>query len=379
MYTTRRSPGLQDFSAGVIFPLKLAKNFCTIEEYNRIVYLFMISQTTENKTLKAVGLISGGLDSILAAKLMKDLGVDVYGVFFAMPWGCCDKEFALRAARNIDIKIITLQLDERYLEVVKKPRFGRGTAMNPCKDCRIHMFTRAAQYMRHIGADFVFTGEVLGQRPMSQKKDALQLIEREAGLTGKLLRPLCAQFLEPTDVEKEGRLPRAKLLKIAGRSRKLQYQLADVFGISGYSAPAGGCLLTNEYFAKRIKDTFRYGYRNFRETIALKWGRHYRFSETHKCIIGRDRPENESLLRYAHPDDIVIQLEDNRGPTALLKGENPPLDILARTAWLVQRFSKYQHEAPQRLIYWTHSAPNNRQTVWAEKLKDEILEQWKVA
>jgi len=165
-----------------------------------------------NGQLKAVGMISGGLDSTLAAKIVKDLGVDVYGVYFAMPWGCCDKTAAIEAAQAIGIKFIVLQLDERYLEIVRKPKHGYGTAMNPCADCRVHMFSRAAQYMKHICADFLFTGEVLGQRPMSQLRDKMKLIERRTGLEGRLLRPLCAQHLEPTIMEQEGTIDREKLL-----------------------------------------------------------------------------------------------------------------------------------------------------------------------
>ena len=338
----------------------------------------MISQNTDNKQVKAVGLISGGLDSSLAAKIMKDLGVDVYGVFFAMPWGCCDKAFAEQSARSIGIKFITLQLDERYLEVVRKPKFGRGVQMNPCKDCRIHMFSRAAQYMRHIGADFCFTGDVLGQRPMSQKKEALKLIEREAGLEGRLLRPLSAQLLDPTEMEKEGLIDRNQLLKIVGRGRRPQYALAEEFGLSGYSAPAGGCRLTQEDFSKRIKDTFQHGYRNFRETISLKWGRHFRISPEFKCIIGRDKEENESLLAYAHPDDIVVRLEDNKGPIALLKGENPSEALIQQAGGLIQYYSRYREDEPQKMLYWKANQRNDKKGIFSQKVLESHIEKWSI-
>ncbi|MGE0266920.1 MAG: hypothetical protein AB7S78_00510 [Candidatus Omnitrophota bacterium] len=338
----------------------------------------MINQTTEHGTVKAVGLISGGLDSTLAAKVVKDLGVDVYGVFFAMPWGCCDKTFAIEAAQSIGIKFITLQLDERYLEVVRSPKYGRGVAMNPCVDCRIHMFSRAAQYMKHIGADFVFTGEVLGQRPMSQKRISMDRIEETSGLKGKLLRPLSAQHLEPTDVEKQGLIDRSKLLDLTGRSRKGQYTLADELGITGYSAPGGGCLLTDHNFSERIKDTFKHGYRNFRETIALKWGRHYRFDAQYKCIIGRDHEENEGLLRYAHPDDIIMQFAHNLGPTLLLKGENPPQEILSQCAGMIQRFSRYKDDAPQQMKFWICKDRNQVQYINSVPVEDDLIEKLKI-
>ncbi|MCA9403470.1 MAG: tRNA 4-thiouridine(8) synthase ThiI [Candidatus Omnitrophica bacterium] len=337
----------------------------------------MIKQNSP-RVPKGVGLISGGLDSTLAAKVMKDLGVDVYGVFFAMPWGCCDKAFATAAAHSIGIKFITLQLDERYLEIVRNPRFGRGTAMNPCIDCRIHMFTRAAQYMRHIGADFVFTGEVIGQRPMSQRREAMRLIEEHTGLQGKLLRPLSAQFLDPTDVEREGLVDRDRLLSLNGRSRKEQLDMAEKFNLQGYSSPAGGCLLTDDNFSRRIKDTFRYGYRNFRETISLKWGRHYRLNKDFKCIAGRDKEENDGLLHFAHPDDIIMQLPDNLGPTLILKGPSADATILALCAGIVQRFSKYKDHPPVEACYWTARNRNDIHTIRAVKPSEEELDRYKV-
>ncbi|OGX37128.1 MAG: hypothetical protein A3D87_00500 [Omnitrophica WOR_2 bacterium RIFCSPHIGHO2_02_FULL_50_17] len=306
------------------------------------------------RQLKAVGLISGGLDSLLAACIVKDLGVEVYGVYFAMPWGCCNKTKAIEVSMKLGIKFITFQLDERYLEMIKNPRYGRGTALNPCVDCRIHMFSRAGEYMRHIGADFVFTGEVLGQRPMSQLRRSMSQIEEGAGLRGLLLRPLCARLFEPTIPEQEGWIDRQKLLRIAGRSRKEQIHLADQFQISGYNQPGGGCLLTDSHFSRRMQDTLDHGYRNFRETVALQWGRHFRINRDFKVVLGRDAEENESLIRYAHRDDYVMQLVEGNGPTVILKGNNPPGEILQTAAGLIQRFSKFRNEPPRDIRYWRH-------------------------
>ncbi|OGW96152.1 MAG: hypothetical protein A2Y04_02980 [Omnitrophica WOR_2 bacterium GWC2_45_7] len=323
--------------------------------------------------VKAVGLISGGLDSILAARIVKDLGFDVYGVYFAMPWGCCDKTKAIEAAMSIGIKFIVLQLDERYLEIIRNPKHGYGSAINPCVDCRIHMFSRAAQYMRHIGGAFVFTGEVLGQRPMSQLRKSLVRIEQGAGLEGRLLRPLCAQLLEPTILEKEGVIDRSKLLRLSGRSRKEQFTLAQTFHLTAYNQPAGGCLLTDVNFSRRMKDTLEHGYRNFRETVALKWGRHFRISKEFKTILGRDEEENESLIRYAHIDDYIMQLPDQAGPTLLLKGHHPPEDALGVSAGLIQRFSRYKNEAPQNMVYWQVRNKEDRRSVTALSLTDQQL------
>lgn len=338
----------------------------------------MIQPTQQSKKLKAVGLMSGGLDSTLAAHIMKEMGVDVHGVFFAMPWGCCDKEHAQAAADSIGIKFITLQLDERYLEVVRTPKHGRGFAMNPCVDCRVHMFTRAAKYMRHIGADFVFSGEILGQRPMSQKRIPMRLIEESAGLKGRLLRPLCAQLFEETQMEKDGLIDRSKLLDLVGRSRSPQYKLAQKFGVAGYSAPAGGCSLTDRRFSRRIEDIFTFGYRNFRETISLKWGRHFRLSKDFKCTLGRNHEENQGLLRYAHPEDVVMELPDCHGPTLILKGDSPSNEILQLCAGLVQRFSKLKSEDPTVVKYWAVKNRNEIRTIIAQNITNSQLKQFEI-
>ena len=328
--------------------------------------------------IKAVGLLSGGLDSTLAAKIVKDLGVDVHAIYFAMPWGCCDKTAAFEAAQNLGIKFITLQLDERYLEMIKNPKHGYGTALNPCVDCRIHMFSRAAQYMRHIGADFVFTGEVLGQRPMSQMRHSMKWIEDETGLQGRLLRPLCAQLLEPTIPETEGHIDRTKLLSLSGRSRKDQIQLAQEFKIEKYTPTGGGCLLTDHRFANRMKDTLSHGYRNFRETIALKWGRHFRINKNFKAVVGRDEEEGESLIRYAHPDDHIMRLKTNDGPILILKGYDPDEEILAICGGLIQRFSRYREDGPQEIVYWKNRDANHIETFQTRRLNEERIEQMKV-
>ncbi|MBI3617476.1 MAG: hypothetical protein HY210_04570, partial [Candidatus Omnitrophica bacterium] len=323
-------------------------------------------------------LISGGLDSIVAAKVVKDLGVEVHGVYFAMPWGCCDKTTALEAATQIGISFIVLQLDERYLEVVRKPRHGYGSVMNPCVDCRIHMFSRAGQYMRHIGADFVFTGEVLGQRPMSQMRHSMKSIEKGAGLEGRLLRPLSAHLLEPTIPETEGLIDRNRLLGLSGRSRKDQIDMAGALNITAYNQPAGGCLLTDKNFAARMKDTLKHGYRNFRETIALKWGRHFRLSPEFKVILGRDEEENETLIRHAHPDDRVMQISDNRGPTLILKGNDPGEAVLAAAAGLIQKFSRFKDQAPVEMNYWQCRNKNDVRRVVARVIDESEIERMRL-
>ncbi|VAX34930.1 Possible RNA methyltransferase aq_898 [hydrothermal vent metagenome] len=327
----------------------------------------------QQKPIKAVGLISGGLDSTLACKVIKDLGVDVYGVYFAMPWGCCNKTKALEAAEHIGIKFISMQLDERYLEIIRNPKHGHGSALNPCVDCRIHMFSRAAQYMKHIGADFIFTGEVLGQRPMSQQRHSMKWIEEGVGIEGRLLRPLSAQLLEPTIPEKEGLIDREKLLRISGRSRRDQMQFCKNLDVSQYTQPAGGCLLTDQHFARRMKDTLKYGYRNFRETVALQWGRHFRINDNFKATLGRKAEENESLLRYVHPDDYVMELQNKKGPTLILKGYKPTEEILSIAAGLIQYFSKFKNNNPEIMNYYLFTKKNIIKNIIATKLEESKI------
>ncbi len=336
------------------------------------------SLTPTPKVVKAVGLISGGLDSSLACKIIKDLGVEVHGIYFSMPWGCCDKTKAQSVAQHLGIPLIIFQLDERYLELVKNPKYGYGSGLNPCVDCRIHMFSRAGQYMRTIGADFVFTGEVLGQRPMSQMTKSLRWIEDGAKLERRLLRPLSAQLLQPTIPEEEGLIDRQKLLQISGRSRSEQIKLAKEFDINDYPSPAGGCLLTDPHFSHRMKDTLAYGYRNFRETISLKWGRHFRINPQFKAIVGRDERENEMLTHYAHPDDLIFQLSHEKGPTLILKGHQPANAILSISAGLVQRFSRYKDLEPQEVNYWPANDKNLIQSIQSIALDETYINQIKI-
>ena len=194
---------------------------------------------------KAISLLSGGLDSTLATKVILDQGIEVIGLHFAMPWGCCDRSAAYQAAKLFGISIMVFRMKEDYLDVIRQPKYGYGRAMNPCVDCRIHMYRKAKVYMEEIGASFLITGEVLGQRPKSQMRSSLKTIEVDTGLVGRIVRPLSAQHLEPTLPELEGVLDRRQLLGISGRSRRIQMALAEEGGIRNYPTPAGGCLLTD--------------------------------------------------------------------------------------------------------------------------------------
>ncbi len=327
----------------------------------------MMTQNVK-KQVKAVGLMSGGLDSALAAKIVKDLGVEVHGIHFVMPWELPDHSCAMKVSAHLGIEYMALQFDRQYLDIVKNPQYGYGSAMNPCVDCHIHMLVRAGQYMKQIGADFVFTGEILGQRPMSQRGETLRQIEKRSGLEGRLLRPLSAKLLEPTIPELQGWIDRERLLDISGRSRRLQYDLAETLNVTGFHPPGGGCLLTDKNFSRRMKDALDHGYRDRQEIIILQWGRHFRLNEHFKAIVGRDDTENESLIRHAHPDDHIMLLAEKMGPLLLLQGLRPTDDILATCGGLIQQFSRYKNGPAERMQYWQASDQEHIQYTMAKKL-----------
>ncbi|OHB94030.1 MAG: hypothetical protein A2Z58_02365, partial [Planctomycetes bacterium RIFCSPHIGHO2_12_42_15] len=233
---------------------------------------------------KALALLSGGLDSTLAIRVIQQQGIEVIALNFVTVFcrctshGSCKLE-AVKVSEKFGIPIKVINTTERFLELVKKPKFGYGKNMNPCIDCRINIFRIAGEYMREIGADFIITGEVLGQRPMSQRKEAMKIIDKEANLTGLVLRPLCAKHMEPTIPEKLGIVDREQLLQIRGRSRKNQIQLADVFQIKDYPCSAGGCLLTDPEFAHRMRDLVNTCDANVNDVNLLKVGRHFRLDQ----------------------------------------------------------------------------------------------------
>jgi tRNA U34 2-thiouridine synthase MnmA/TrmU len=273
--------------------------------------------------MKAIGLLSGGLDSTLAVKIIMDMGVDVVAVKYTSPFcqcdsgGCCH---AAEVARQMGVPLKTVPKGDDYLAVVRHPRHGYGTAMNPCIDCRIFMFSKAKALLDELGAAFLFTGEVLGQRPMSQHRRAIDLIERESGLEGQVVRPLSAQHFEPTVAEKNGWIDRAKLLDLHGRGRRPQLALASAFGIEGFGCPAGGCLLTDKHFAAKLRDLFAHQeHAAMRDIHLLKIGRHFR-AGGRKLVCARDEAECKALRLRAGENDAVVEPVDCAGPVVLLQG-----------------------------------------------------------
>ena len=270
---------------------------------------------------RCVALISGGIDSALAAHLMLEQGIEVLGLYLSMSWGCCEKDKAQACAQELGIPLMVLGVGDAYLDVIRRPKYGYGSGMNPCVDCRIYMFHIAKRYMEEAGAGFVVTGEVLGQRPMSQMRRPLELIEAESGLEGLLVRPLSAQLLEPTLPELLGIIDRQRLLRLAGRSRHEQFAQAQARGIRSHSTPAGGCLLTDAAFAQKTKDLFAHDARpTTKDMELLTLGRHFRISPQTKVILGRNALENLMLEGHAAPGYVCVR-PHFAAPAALVVGE----------------------------------------------------------
>jgi tRNA-uridine 2-sulfurtransferase len=271
---------------------------------------------------KALGLLSGGLDSTLAVKLIIEQGIEVEAINFVTPFCQCRKGGcgAVEAAKTFHIPLKMISAGTDYLRVVRNPRFGRGKHLNPCVDCRIFMLKKAKKYAEQIDAKFIFTGEVLGQCSMSQHKPALDLIEREAGLQGKILRPLSGKLLPQTEAEAKGYIDQAALRDIRGRSRKPQIEMTREFNITNYPCAGGGCLLTDKEFAAKLQDLFEHNKRvTVKEVNELKVGRHFRFGEN-KIVVGRNKSENESLMHSKRKSDYYFEVPNCGSPTTILKG-----------------------------------------------------------
>ena len=272
--------------------------------------------------VKALALLSGGLDSTLATELILKQGIDVVAMNFTSPFCLCKKGGcgATEAAKQLGVPLKVVNVGEEYLKMVRKPKHGYGRNMNPCIDCRIFIVKKAKKYAKEIGASFIFTGEVLDERPMSQHFKAMKIIEEEAGLKGKILRPLSARLLPETVIEKKGLVNRKKLLDIHGRSRKPQIKLAEEFNIKDYPCPAGGCLLTYKEYANKLRDLFKHKKRcSMADVALLKVGRHFRLGEN-KIIVGRNEAENRILTAKKARNDYCFEVPDVGGPITVLQG-----------------------------------------------------------
>jgi len=271
--------------------------------------------------VRGLGLCSGGLDSILAALVLRGQGIEVEWITFETPFFPSEK--AKKASQETGIPLTVKNITGSYLEMLRNPKYGYGKHMNPCVDCHTLMFRMAGELMVKRGFDFLFSGEVLGQRPMSQTKQSLRYVEKNSGYDGYIFRPLSASLLPETIPEKGGLVDVGLLPEISGRSRKLQIKLAQQLGVVDYPTPAGGCLLTEESFSVRLKDLF--DHKEFcteKELHLLKYGRHFRFNHKVKFIVGRNKEDNEQLLKFHDPSiETVLKTSRVPGPVALIQGE----------------------------------------------------------
>lgn len=294
---------------------------------------------------KAIALFSGGLDSTLAILVMLKQGIDVTAITFLNHFGCeigdrssCSKDpFAASVKFGFQVKMA--HLSDKFIDIVKNPKFGHGRNMNPCVDCRILMLKEAKNFMQIIGADFLITGEVLGQRPMSQRRDTFPVIDREADVKGYVLRPLTAKLMKPTIPEEMGIVNRDLLHDFSGRSRKPQMALAKELDLTEYPAPAGGCLLTEPNYSYRLRELLDHcPDPDHKDINLLRVGRHFRYSSDCKIIVGRNKDENEIILSTAADNDCTMHVPGFGSPVTYVTG-NPTEEAMVTAASLCARYS----------------------------------------
>ncbi len=294
--------------------------------------------------IRAIGLLSGGLDSALAARLLLDQGIEVVGLHLHSPTAC--RSDIREVAADLGIPLEIQDKGEAYLKLLREPRWGYGKHMNPCLDCRSFMFDLAAPVMEAHGAQFLFTGEVVGQRPMSQMRSALELLERRSPLEGFILRPLSARALPETEPEKRGWVDRSRLLGISGRGRSVQLELARRYGLRHYQSPGGGCLLTDANYSEKLRDLFEHTAQDetsMEDLALLRVGRHFRVSPALKVVLGRDAEENRRLAEFETEARWRVEPEGFPGPVALVCG---PRDAAshAHAIRLIARYTRRPHD-----------------------------------
>lgn len=299
-----------------------------------------ISNKKRKRKIIALGVISGGLDSLLATLLLTRQSIKVKWVHFVTPF-FDNSKICKKFAKSFGIQVKVINLGKKYLRMLLNPKYGYGRAMNPCIDCRIIMLKEAKKYAKKIKADFIFTGEVLDERPFSQSRKALEIIEKEAGLERKILRPLSAKLLPITEIEEKGLVDRKKLLEIRGKKRSFQIKLAKEFGLEDYPHPGGGCILTEREFSAKLEDLLRFkGKRISEEDVELlKIGRHFRFKKW-KIVVGRNKEENEILEKKK---GIKLYVPNYGSPITLLEGKASK-EAIIKAAEITVRYSDAKNE-----------------------------------
>lgn len=333
--------------------------------------------------MKALALLSGGLDSILATKLIMAQGIDVEAVYFHNPFCDCNMpnsscKVSKKAADFLNIAFHKIELKEEYLWIIRNPKHGYGKNMNPCIDCRILQLKRAKTLLKKFSASFITTGEVVNERPMSQRKQAIEMIEKEAGVEGLILRPLSAKMLKETLPEKKGIIDRAKLLNIEGRSRKRQMELAEKFGIEKYPTPSGGCLLTYFGFSYKVKDLIDHDQLNMEQVRLLKLGRHFRLDDKTKLIVGRDEAENERILKIAlGRNTIFLNAEEFVGPIAALLNGGSKGNI-ERAASVLAYYVNRAADTRKLRITYRQGGTRKPDSIFVRKAAKQLLDKLRV-
>lgn len=325
---------------------------------------------------KALAMVSGGLDSILAAKLIKEQGIEVIGVCFRSYF--FSEASAIKMTKQIGIPLIVVDFSPEHFELVKNPKHGRGKNMNPCIDCHAMMMNYAGKLLEEHNADFIITGEVLNQRPMSQNRQALNIVKKESGFANKILRPLCAKNIEPTEMELNGLVDREKLLNISGRSRKPQMELADKWGITEYPSPAGGCRLTEPNYALRLKDLLTFKDEVEEDELSLlRYGRHFRTSDNNKIIVARTKEESEAIKKLINKEYLSFHATDFSGALVLLDKNGTEEDkILA--ARMAARYSKGRDEEKVKIKFGIYGTKLENH-IEVEPINDNELEQYMIS
>ncbi len=331
----------------------------------------------KNKKGHCIALFSGGLDSALAVLLMLRQDIEVTAITFMTHFGCdlgdrssCGSN-PYPAAEKYGFNVKLMHLGQKFVDIIEKPKYGYGKNMNPCTDCRILMLAEAKNLMEMVNADFIITGEVMGQRPMSQVKHKLNLVENETGLKGKLLRPLSAKLLAPTDAELNGMIDREKLEGISGRGRYRQIELAKEFGLDDYPNPASGCLLTDANYSIRLRDLLKHSERlTFDDLNLLRIGRHFRLDSNTKVIVGRDEKENNQLEAYKKPHYGHVEALGIGSPVSLVIGDCSD-ENLKKAAMITARFTSARKEAEVKV---TLVSKDSQPAIIVPPAKDEDLQ-----
>lgn len=328
---------------------------------------------------KALALFSGGLDSILACKVIQAQGVKVQALKFVSPFFdyhllSSIKEYQHSIQNKFGIDVDLVDISSEYLQMLGNPPHGYGKNFNPCIDCKIMFISKAKSLLAQYNATFLITGEVVGQRPMSQRKDTLRVIERDSSTDNILLRPLCSQSQKPTDVEVQGIIDRQKLPRFAGRNRTPQMELAKSFGITDFPSPAGGCVLTEQLRAARIKKLFTFDPSVItpENILFLLTGRVYLLPHGAWFSLGRDMQENDTLETMLHPGDISLRISDDRpGPFGLLRYANNQEDhILAAT--ITAHYAKKIQPPPDVVLSGTDTQTVKVKTISLEEIERHL-------